>query len=305
MKTVLSKRRATSLAFINDDCVHAMDQMPNQSVDVAVLSCPYNLGIKYDVYDDKRSMNDYLCWCSQWLGALARVLSVHGSIFLNVGWKSTQPDIAERVLLVAQTYGLELQNKLAWVKSISIPVKTKKDVIKEAAAHAGLDKKATRSLVRSFAELEGNGIMRTFGHIKTQKSQRFVNDSYEMIYHLTLSNDVEIDRLGFGVPFEDKTNINRFGAAGRPDVRCRGNTWFLPYPTIQARRPHPAPFPLALPEACIKLHGVSRAKHVLDPFGGSGTTAEACVALGVERCTSIELSAKYHKMSVARIRGLA
>lgn len=37
--------------------------------------------------------------------------------------------------------------------------------------------------------------------------------------------------------------------------RDRGNVWFIPYPTIQAGRPHPAVFPEKLPYLCIKLHG--------------------------------------------------
>ena len=44
----------------------------------------------------------------------------------------------------------------------------------------------------------------------------------------------------------DKSNIARWGHTGGRDRRCRGNTWFVPYETIQRRakeRPHPATFP--------------------------------------------------------------
>jgi site-specific DNA-methyltransferase (adenine-specific) len=61
-------------------------------------------------------------------------------------------------------------------------------------------------------------------------------------------------------------------------VRCRGNTWFIPYETIQRRerdRPHPATFPSQLPEQCLRLHGLSRIEVAMDPFTGLGSTAVA------------------------------
>jgi site-specific DNA-methyltransferase (adenine-specific) len=86
------------------------------------------------------------------------------------------------------------------------------------------------------------------------------------------------------VPYQDQSNVNRW-RAGAGGVRCRGNTWFIPYETIQRRdrdRPHPATFPARLPEQCIKLHGIDRVTTVMDPFTGLGSTAVACARLGVD-----------------------
>ena len=72
--------------------------------------------------------------------------------------------------------------------------------------------------------------------------------------------------------------------AGAQGVRCRGNTWFIPYETIQRRRqgsPHPATFPSRLPEQCLRLHGLARTEVVMDPFTGLGSTAVACARVGV------------------------
>lgn len=47
--------------------------------------------------------------------------------------------------------------------------------------------------------------------------------------------------------------------------------------TVSAKKTgHPAPFPVALPERCIKLYSFEN-DVVLDPFAGSGTTAIACL----------------------------
>jgi len=35
------------------------------------------------------------------------------------------------------------------------------------------------------------------------------------------------------VPFKDKSNIARRGHA--QDLRCRGDTWFIPYETIRSK----------------------------------------------------------------------
>ena len=87
-------------------------------------------------------------------------------------------------------------------------------------------------------------------------------------------------------------------------VRCRGNTWFIPYDTIQSRdkdRPHPATFPPRLPEMCLRLHGLGRARTVADPFMGLGSTAVACVTLGLD-FVGIELDEHYLEESVARVQ---
>jgi DNA modification methylase len=82
------------------------------------------------------------------------------------------------------------------------------------------------------------------------------------------------------VPYQDKSNIGRWKSVNK-DLRERGNVWFIPYKTIQEARPHPTVFPQQLPESCIKLHGYNEKTVVLDPFMGVGTTALACLKLGV------------------------
>ncbi len=93
----------------------------------------------------------------------------------------------------------------------------------------------------------------------------------------------------------------RGGAGG---LRCRGNTWFIPYETIQNReheRPHPATFPPKLPEYCVRLHGLTRIRLVMDPFLGLGSTAVACAELGVS-FLGVELDRAYLEEAVARVR---
>ena len=227
------------------------------SVDVVVTSPPYNIGIRYATHDDNLPREDYLAWMERVGTLVERVLSEDGSFFLNVGSRPADPWIAMDV--AARLRGtFVLQNVIHWIKSVAI-----------AKADAG-----------RYPAITGDVAV---GHYKPIRGTRFLHDCHEFIFHFTKTGAVELDRLGVGVPYQDKSNIGRWKTA-RADIRCRGNTWFIPYETIRDRksqRPHPATFPVRLPEMCIRLHGLSRARLVVDPFAGLGSTAMAALRLGV------------------------
>jgi site-specific DNA-methyltransferase (adenine-specific) len=267
----------TTLSFFLGDCLEVIPGLPAGSLDAIVTSPPYNLGIRYRSYADRLPRERYLEWTGEWVAAAARWLAPDGSLFLNVGAKPTDPWTAIDIALAARPH-LQLQNTLHWVKSIAID----RDA---AGAGAALD--------RDLA----------LGHYKPINSRRFVNDCHEFIFHFTPSGRVELDRLALGVPYQDPSNVTRWQAAGG-GTRCRGNTWFMPYDTIQHRdtdRPHPATFPPRLPEYCLRLHGLTRLRLVGDPFLGLGSTAVACAELGVD-FVGIEMDEGYLQEAIARTR---
>jgi site-specific DNA-methyltransferase (adenine-specific) len=248
------------------------------SIDVVVTSPPYNLGVRYSSYDDTISRKKYLRWIGDWAKAVHAALSDDGSLFLNVGSKPSDPTVPFLVLERMLKH-FELQNTFHWIKSVAIDT----DQLSEAS---GLD----RDIV--------------LGHYKPINSKRFVNDCHEYVFHLTKRGDIKLDRLAIGVPYQDKSNVNRWRSAGN-DVHCRGNVWFIPYNTISNRdqhRPHPATFPPELPQMCLKLHGVDRIKRVMDPFLGIGNTAVACCRLGLD-CIGFEIDSDYFNHAVSTIRG--
>jgi site-specific DNA-methyltransferase (adenine-specific) len=149
--------------------------------------------------------------------------------------------------------------------------------------------------------------VKTFGHFKPINSKRFLNDCHEHIFHFTKSGRVEIERLALGIPYQDKSNIARWSHTRGSDLRCRGNTWFIPYETIQSRakeRPHPATFPVQLAEWCIKLHGVSRTETMLDPFLGIGNSAVAAQRCGVKKIIGFEIDEVYLAEAKRRLEAL-
>jgi site-specific DNA-methyltransferase (adenine-specific) len=72
-------------------------------------------------------------------------------------------------------------------------------------------------------------------------------------------------------------------AKPRPTMRCRGNSWYVPYDTISSREKergsHPATFPIELVQQCIRFSGVKNGV-VVDPFMGSGSTAVGALRHG-------------------------
>ena len=150
--------------------------------------------------------------------------------------------------------------------------------------------------IKSITIEDRDSTVRSYGHFKPINSKRFLNDCHEYIFHFTKTGHAEIDRLALGVPYQDKSNISRWSHTRGSDLRCRGNTWFIPYETIQSRakeRPHPATFPVQLAEWCIKLHGASRVQTMLDPFLGIGNSAVAAQRCGVKRFIGFEIDQTY------------
>jgi site-specific DNA-methyltransferase (adenine-specific) len=268
---------ASTFRFYHGDCLAVLPVLDRGSIDAIVTSPPYNLGIKYRSYEDDLPRGEYLAWTDQWLRAASKVCAPQASLFLNVGAKPTDPWIPLEVAQAARKY-FKLQNTIHWVKSIAIDRGSTGEAL-------GLDRDVA------------------VGHYKPINSERFVNDCHEFIFHFTPDGRTKLDRRAVGVPYQDKSNAARW-ATGGDGKRCRGNTWFIPYETIQSRdrdRPHPASFPPKVPEQCLRLHGIERAHTVLDPFLGLGNTAIAAGRLGLN-FIGIEMDEHYLAEAVSRVK---
>jgi len=240
------------------DCVEGMASLPEAGVDLVVTSPPYNLGVRYRKYSDRLDRQSYLNWCATWATGIRRILKPTGSFFLNIGSAPSNPMLPHEIVFQLRDLFV-LQNTIHWIKSIAID-------------------------------------NRTFGHFKPISSKRFLNDCQEYIFHFTKTGRVEIDRLALGVPYQDKSNIARWSHTRGRDSRCRGNTWFIPYQTIQSRakeRPHPATFPVQLAEWCIKLHAAPHVRTMLDPFLGIGNSAIAAQKCGAKKFIGFEIDDTY------------
>ena len=265
------------LRFYHGDALELFGRLGPARVDAIVTSPPYNLGVRYRSYNDSMPDASYQRWTDEWIAAAANVLTPTGSLFLNVGATPTRPWTALDIAQTARQH-LVLQNTIHWIKSIVIE-----------RADAGRK-----------SELETDLAV---GHYKPINSERFLNECHEFIFHLTPNGQTPLDRQAIGVPYQDKSNVSRWQGTD-DDLRCRGNTWFIPYRTIQNRnrdRPHPATFPTKLPRQCLRLHGLKRINLAMDPFLGLGSTAVACAELGVN-FVGVEVDKTYLDEAIGRVK---
>ena len=251
------------------DCIAEMQKIGDAAINVAITSPPYNLDIGYGVYEDDRPFDQYLEWTAQWMAQVRRILTTEGSFFLNLGGSPSDPWIPFDVAEVAREQGFILQNRILWVKSIHI---------QDGAGH-------------------------THGHVKPINSPRYLNSTHEFVFHFSKTGRVPLRRYdeGVGVPYVHPSNTTRWSHDRTRG--CGGNTWHIPYETVQSKSErgcHPATFPVELPRRCLKLAGAEPGWVVLDPFGGIGTTAMACQELGVSSI-SMEIDESYLKTAAERL----
>lgn len=248
--------------IIRGDCLTVLQKMKDRTVDVFITSPPYNLGIVYSAYQDKKGEAEYLDWLEKICFEIKRVMKDDASFFLNIAGSSSNPWLPFELIVRLRKIFI-LQNHIEWVKSISIGEES-------------------------------------YGHFKPVVSKRFLHRNHEYIFHLTKTGIVQLNRLNVGVPYKDKSNIAR--RSHTYDLRCRGDVWFIPYDTIRKKSEkfnHPGTFPIALPQMCLRLHG-RKNPVVVDPFMGTGTTLLAAHYEG-GRAIGMDIDKNYVKIAKERL----
>jgi site-specific DNA-methyltransferase (adenine-specific) len=297
----------TQFDLREQDCIEGMSQLETECVDLGVTSPPYNLGISYGKYSDGQDRRSYLQWCHKWAKQVRRIVKPSGSFFLNIGAAPSNPMLPHEIVITLRDVFV-LQNTIHWIKSIAIDTAERRTSAPNPHLNP-LSAPPSRDPGEEDAkrQVRVDGGIKTYGHFKPISSKRFLNDCHEYVFHFTKTGRVELDRLALGVPYQDKSNITRWRHTRGSDLRCRGNTWFVPYETIQSRekdRPHPATFPVQLAEWCIKLHGVSRVETMLDPFLGIGNSAVAAQRCDVKKFIGFEIDETYLAEAKRRVESL-
>lgn len=249
------------------DCLVGMQELADNSIDICITSPPYNLNISYGSYNDNLPRDRYLVWLSSVFKELTRVIKDDGHFWLNVGYSNVDPWIAMDVANVARDHFI-LQNNIAWVKSIYVANKTS-------------------------------------GHFKPINSTRFISPTWENLFHFTKTGAAKLNRLAVGVPYEYYNSNLRNGKTQetKPNLRCRGNSWFVPYDTIsntkKERGGHPATFPVSLVRQALQISDITEGT-VLDPFMGTGTSAIAAINLGLSYI-GFDIDSNYVEFANSRI----
>jgi site-specific DNA-methyltransferase (adenine-specific) len=105
----------------NSDCIAGMKQIPEGSVDLAFADPPFNIGYKYDVYEDRLKAEEYLEWSKEWGRALVRTLKPDGTFWLAIG----DDFAAELKLMFQRELGLVCRSWVIWYYTFGVNCKFK------------------------------------------------------------------------------------------------------------------------------------------------------------------------------------
>ncbi len=249
------------------DCVAGLRELEAGSVDLAFADPPFNIGYKYDLYDDRKQADAYLDWTREWTREVARVLKPDGSFWLAIGDEFA----AELKWIVHREVGLSLRSWVIWYYTFGVNCKHK---FSRSHAHLLYFVKDPRNF--------------TFDPEAIR-----VPSARQLIYA-----DARAHPAG---RLPDDTWILR-----PQDVpggfEPEGDTWYIPRVcgTFKERAGWHG---CQMPERVLGriINACSRpGETVLDPFAGSGTTLAVARKLG-RRALGFELSPEYAARAGARL----
>ncbi len=105
----------------NMDCIAGMKSLAEGSIDLAFADPPFNIGYKYDVYEDRRAADEYLAWTKEWGTELVRALKPTGTFWLAIG----DDFAAELKVLFQRELGLTCRSWVIWYYTFGVNCKFK------------------------------------------------------------------------------------------------------------------------------------------------------------------------------------
>jgi DNA modification methylase len=255
----------------NEDCLTGLQKLPPGVVDLAFADPPFNIGYKYDVYRDSLDDDEYLQWCSRWIGEVVRVLKDDGTFWLAIGDEYA----AELKVLMQRQHHLVCRSWVILYYTFGVNCKNK---FSRSHAHLFHMVKDPRRF--------------TF-----QADQIRVPSARQLVY-----NDARANPTG---RLPDDTWILRPQDL-RDGFSTDQDTWYFPRVagTFREREGfHGCQMPEQLLGRIVRACS-REGEIVLDPFGGSGTTLAVAKKLG-RRYLGFELSADYVEKINERLAKIA
>jgi len=307
------------------DCLQSLKQMPEKSVNCCVTSPPY-FGLRDYGVDGQIGLeptpDEFVQALVEVFREVRRVLRDDGTLWLNLGdsyssggrtWRapdskapgaramSTRPDdgmkpkdligIPWRVAFALQADGWYLRQDIIWSKPNPMP-ESVRDRCTKAHEYVFLLSKSPRYFFDNEAIKEPAICGANGSNFHTGKTAE---------HQLGRASKKPRDSKKRG-EFDGKTNSMPGREAFRAitEMRNRRSVWSVS--TRPYKGAHFATFPPDLIEPCI-LAGCPTGGTVLDPFGGSGTTAGVALAHG-RNAVLCELNPEYAELVPGRVESI-
>ena len=98
------------------DCIAGMAKLDPATVDLVFADPPFNIGYKYDAYEDRKSADDYLAWTKTWGEQVKRVLKPTGTFWLAIG----DDFAAELKVLFQRDLGFSCRSWVIWYYTFGV-----------------------------------------------------------------------------------------------------------------------------------------------------------------------------------------
>ena len=96
--------------IIHGDCVEILSKVRRPFADLIFADPPFNIGYKYDVYEDRKAYQEYRDWTEEWMRLCAKkALKPAGSFWVAIG-----DEYAAEVRIIGNQLGLHLRNWVIW-----------------------------------------------------------------------------------------------------------------------------------------------------------------------------------------------
>ena len=245
-----------------------MSAVADNCAALVVTSPPYFAGKEYEqalgIGEVPGSYFEYLDLIKDVFAECYRVLEPGGRLCVNVanlGRKPYRSLSADVIRILQDDLGYLLRGEVIWMKASGA----------SGSCAWGSYRSASNPVLRDVTERIVVACKGRFDRALSERRKRRRRDA--------------------GLPFEDDIEAEEFTEATL-------DVWSI-RPESATRVGHPAPFPVELPERCIRLYTYKN-DLVLDPFMGSGTTAIA--ALRTDRhYLGYELEPRYVELALKRI----
>jgi site-specific DNA-methyltransferase (adenine-specific) len=243
----------------NEDCINGMGNIAEGSIDLAFADPPFNIGYKYDVYEDRLKAEEYLGWTRQWGKALVRTLKPTGTFWLAIG----DDFAAELKLIFQRELGLNCRSWVIWYYTFGVNCKRK---FSRSHTHLFHFVKDPANFTFNIDDIRVPSARQlVYGDARAHSAGRLPDDTW-ILRPQDLPDGFQFDESVWHEPRICGTFKDRAGFHG-----CQ-----MPEPLLGR----------------IINASSNPGETVLDPFGGSGTTLIVAKKLG-RRFIGFELSKNY------------
>jgi DNA modification methylase len=96
--------------IVQGDCVKILSALERPPADLIFADPPFNIGYKYDVYEDRKRYDEYFAWTETWMRTCAdKALKPTGTFWVAIG-----DEYAAEVKIIGDKIGLHLRNWVIW-----------------------------------------------------------------------------------------------------------------------------------------------------------------------------------------------